>query len=79
MKLAQDFLDQPFVILSGDGLTDCDLTQAVAFHKERGALATMVLKKVENPLEYGVVVADAEGKSSAFWKSPAGARCAVTP
>ena len=70
VKLAQGFLDQPFVILSGDGLTDCDLTQAIAFHKEHGALATMVLKKVENPLEYGVVVADAEGRVQRFLEKP---------
>lgn len=70
VKLAEKFLDEPFVILSGDGLTDCDLTQAVAFHRERGALATMVLKKVENPLEYGVVVADGEGRVQRFLEKP---------
>ena len=70
VKLAEAFLDEPFVILSGDGLTDCDLTQAVAFHRERGSLATMVLKKVENPLEYGVVVADAQGKVQRFLEKP---------
>ncbi len=70
VKMAEKFLDQPFIILSGDGLTDCDLTQAIAFHRERGALATMVLKKVENPLEYGVVVADAQGKVQRFLEKP---------
>ncbi len=70
VKLAAEFLDETFVILSGDGLTDCDLTQAVAFHKSCGALATMVLKKVENPLEYGVVVADAAGRVQRFLEKP---------
>ncbi len=70
VKLAEEFLDEPFVVLSGDGLTDCDLTQAVAFHREQKALATMVLKKVENPLEYGVVVADAQGRVQRFLEKP---------
>lgn len=70
VKLAEKFLDETLVILSGDGLTDCDLTQAIQFHRDRGALATMVLKKVENPLEYGVVVADAEGKVLRFLEKP---------
>ena len=70
VKLAEKFLDETFVILSGDGLTDCDLTQAAEFHRSHGALATMVLKKVDNPLEYGVVVADADGKVNRFLEKP---------
>jgi mannose-1-phosphate guanylyltransferase/phosphomannomutase len=70
VRQAEEFLKEPFVVLSGDGLTDCDLTQAIAFHKDRGALATMVLKKVENPLEYGVVVADAQGRVARFLEKP---------
>ncbi|MBO4885243.1 MAG: NDP-sugar synthase, partial [Clostridia bacterium] len=70
MHLAADFLDETFVVLSGDGVTDCDLTQAVRFHREKKALATLVLKHVENPLEYGVVITDASGRVTRFVEKP---------
>jgi len=67
---AQDFLDETFVVLSGDGITDCDLTQALRFHRKSGSSATLVLKRVENPLEYGLVVADADGRIQRFVEKP---------
>lgn len=70
VRQARDFLDETFVVLSGDGVTDCDLSAAYAWHKAHGALATMVLKHVENPLEYGVVIADAEGNVKRFVEKP---------
>ncbi|NLG25358.1 MAG: hypothetical protein GX558_08375, partial [Clostridiales bacterium] len=70
VKLAEEFLDEPFVVLSGDGLTDCDLTRALQLHKERGAAATMVLKRVENPLEYGVVITGQDGRVRRFVEKP---------
>ncbi len=70
VKQASDFLTEPFVVLSGDGVTDCDLTEAMRLHKERGALATLVLKHVEMPLEYGVVIADADGRVRRFVEKP---------
>lgn len=63
-------LTETFCVLSGDGITDIDLSQALAWHKERGALATLVLKHVENPLEYGVVVAGADGRVRSFHEKP---------
>ncbi len=59
-----------FVILSGDGLTDCDLTSALKFHREKGALATMVLTRVRDPLSYGVVMADGDGRVRRFVEKP---------
>ncbi|HBT46868.1 MAG TPA: nucleotidyltransferase [Peptococcaceae bacterium] len=70
VKNASPFLDQTFVVVSGDALTDFDLRQAVSFHLERGALATLVLTQVENPLEYGVVITEADGKIKAFLEKP---------
>ena len=70
MLLARDFLKETFVVLSGDGLTDCDLTAALRFHRERKALATLALKRVENPLEYGVVIADGTGRVTRFVEKP---------
>ena len=70
MHLAKDFLTETFVVLSGDGVTDCDLSAALRFHREKKALATLVLKHVENPLEYGVVIADAAGRVTRFVEKP---------
>ena len=58
VKLAQKQLTDTFFVLSGDGLTDCNLTEAMRFHKEKKALATLILKRVSIPLPYGVVLTD---------------------
>ena len=63
---AAHMLDETTVVLSGDGLTNCDLTAALRFHRDRGALATLVLKKVKSPLEYGVVLTDGQGRGAAL-------------
>ncbi len=70
VKQAQEFLTETFLVLSGDGLTDCDLTAALRFHREHGAAATMVLKRVEVPLEYGVVVTGQDGRVERFVEKP---------
>ncbi len=70
VKNAEDFLDSTFVIVSGDALTDIDLEQAVSFHKSRQSKATLVLKKVAVPLEYGVVITDSEGRILRFLEKP---------
>ncbi|MDO8682545.1 MAG: sugar phosphate nucleotidyltransferase [Armatimonadota bacterium] len=62
--------DGTFIIISGDALTDMDLTAAVHYHKEKGSLATLVLKHVENPLEYGVVITDENGRVTRFLEKP---------
>jgi mannose-1-phosphate guanylyltransferase/phosphomannomutase len=61
VKQAQDFLNEPFVVLSGDGLTDCDLSAAIAFHQRSRAQATLITVRAEDPREYGLVCADADG------------------
>src|SRR5690606_14861797 len=53
VKNAEDFLDETFLVISGDALTDIDLAGAVSFHREKDAVATLVLKRVDVPLEYG--------------------------
>lgn len=66
------FFDDTFVVLCGDALIDLDLTAAVKWHKEKGAIATIVMKTV--PLEqvpsYGVVVTDETGRVKAFQEKP---------
>lgn len=70
VKNAEDFLDDTFIVISGDALTDIDLGRALAYHKEKGSAATLVLKKVDIPLEYGVVVTDDEGRITRFLEKP---------
>ena len=50
VKNAEDLLDEPFLVISGDALTDFDLSKIVTFHKERKSLATLTLAHVANPL-----------------------------
>ena len=76
MRRIQDFspfFDDTFVVLCGDALIDLDLTEAVKFHREKGALATIVMKSVprEEVPSYGVVVTDEDGKIKAFQEKPA--------
>lgn len=59
-----------FLIISGDALTDCDLSAAIAFHRERNSLATIVLQRVPNPLDYGVVITDKDGRIQRFLEKP---------
>ncbi|HEX3031988.1 MAG TPA: sugar phosphate nucleotidyltransferase, partial [Bacillota bacterium] len=70
VKNAQVFLDDTFVVISGDGLTDIDLSEAISFHKQNNALATLVLTRVESPLEFGVVILDDHGRVCRFLEKP---------
>ncbi len=70
VKNAASFLDETFIVISGDALTDFDLNEALYFHRARGAMATLVLKAVENPLEYGVVMIDPDGRINRFLEKP---------
>lgn len=70
VKNASGFLDETFLVISGDALTDLDLSRAVRFHKEQGALATLVLTRVDCPLEYGVVITSDDGKITQFLEKP---------
>jgi mannose-1-phosphate guanylyltransferase/phosphomannomutase len=71
VKLAEEFLkDDTVLIVSGDALTDIDLTALLAFHREKKSVATITLQRVENPLEFGVVVTDAEARVTRFLEKP---------
>ena len=70
VKLATGRLDDTFLVISGDALCDVDLTHLVAFHREREAAVTIGLKSVENPLEFGIVVTDEEGRVERFLEKP---------
>ena len=68
----QPFFDDTFVVLCGDALIDLDLTAAVKWHQEKGAIATIVTKSVprEEVSSYGVVVTDDSGRIQAFQEKP---------
>jgi len=67
---AKKELDEPFLVISGDVLTDVDLSAIVDFHRQRGALATIALKSMENPLEFGIVITHDDGSIERFLEKP---------
>ena len=71
VKLAQPLLgEERFVIVSGDALTDADISELVAAHVRSGAAATIALQRVANPLEFGVVVTNDDGRITRFLEKP---------
>lgn len=70
VKNAEDHLQETFLVISGDALTDFDLGAVVKFHKQKRAMATIALKRVENPLEFGVVITDDDGQIERFLEKP---------
>ncbi|CAA9421917.1 MAG: N-acetylglucosamine-1-phosphate uridyltransferase / Phosphoglucosamine mutase [uncultured Rubrobacteraceae bacterium] len=73
VKLAEEqhLEGERVLVISGDALTDCDLSRVLEFHEENGAEATMVLKSVENPLDFGIVITEEDGRISRFLEKPA--------
>src|SRR5260370_1948309 len=71
VKNAEDELrDGPFLVISGDALTDIDLSDLVRFHKDNGALVTVALARGPDPLEFGIVIADEDGRIRRFLEKP---------
>ena len=63
-------LDDTFVVVSGDVLSDIDLDAVVKAHRSSGALATIALRRVENPVDFGIVITDADGWVERFLEKP---------
>lgn len=70
VRNAMDELTERFLVISGDVLTDIDLTQIMATHEQRGALATIGLVSVPNPLEFGIVITREDGSIERFLEKP---------
>ena len=71
VKLAEELIgDENFIIISGDLVTDFDFAKIFAYHKEKSAKLSITLTSVENPLEFGVVIANADGKIEKFLEKP---------
>ncbi|HEX2266921.1 MAG TPA: sugar phosphate nucleotidyltransferase [Actinomycetota bacterium] len=70
VKNAAPLLDDRVLVLSGDSVTDVDLTELVQFHEKKGAAVTVTLKRVKDPLEFGIVITDEEGRVERFLEKP---------
>ncbi|HHY80407.1 MAG TPA: nucleotidyltransferase family protein, partial [Thermoanaerobacter sp.] len=70
VKNARDFLNDTFIVMSGDVITDVNIKEAYEFHRKKGAKVTLILTRVDVPLEYGVVIVDEEGKIKKFLEKP---------
>jgi mannose-1-phosphate guanylyltransferase len=70
LKFAEDLLDERFLMLNGDVLTDLDLTAQLAQHEASGARATLALTPVEDPSAYGLVRLDGDGQVTEFVEKP---------
>jgi mannose-1-phosphate guanylyltransferase/phosphomannomutase len=71
VKNAQSYLDdEPFLVISGDIVTDINLSQVVQFHREKDALATLALTHVADPTQCGVVITDHAGHIRQYLEKP---------
>jgi mannose-1-phosphate guanylyltransferase/phosphomannomutase len=70
VRNAMDELDERFLVISGDVLTDVDLGAIVKVHEDKGALATIGLVQVEDPLEFGIVITREDGSIERFLEKP---------
>ena len=70
IKYSEPHLDGSVVVFNGDVLTGIDLPAVIRLHRERNAVATIVLTAVENPAAYGLVESDAEGNVTRFLEKP---------
>ena len=70
VRNAAEQLQDTFLVISGDALTDVDLGELVAFHRQSGAMGTVALKHMENPLEFGIVITREDGRIERFLEKP---------
>jgi mannose-1-phosphate guanylyltransferase / phosphomannomutase len=70
VKNIAELLDETFLVISGDSVTDFDLTAAIEFHKQKQSKATLILTRVPNPIEFGVVITDEDGRINRFLEKP---------
>jgi mannose-1-phosphate guanylyltransferase/phosphomannomutase len=70
VKNIAELLDETFLVISGDSITDFDLTAAIEFHKQKKSKATLILTRVPNPIEFGVVITDEQHRIRRFLEKP---------
>ncbi|HRE40316.1 MAG TPA: sugar phosphate nucleotidyltransferase [Ignavibacteria bacterium] len=70
VKCAEEYINDKFIVISGDVLTDFDLSEVAKFHNNKNATATISLYSAENPLQFGIVLTNEEGKIVRFLEKP---------
>lgn len=70
VKLLEEQIDDTFIVMSGDVLTDIDITRLVRTHEENDAMITIALTRVDNPVAYGIVMTDDSGRIQKFLEKP---------
>ncbi len=70
VRKVMDWLDDTFLVASGDGVSDVDLRRVIDFHRRTRALATITLAHVGNPHDYGMIITDADGRVVQFMEKP---------
>lgn len=70
VKNAEEQLTEPFLVISGDALTDYDLTDLISYHHEKKSLATLLLAHMPNPLDFGVIITNEDGHIAQFLEKP---------
>jgi mannose-1-phosphate guanylyltransferase/phosphomannomutase len=70
VRNASEELEDTFLVVSGDVLTDIDLTELVKAHRESEAAASIALKRVDDPLEFGIVITRPDGSIERFLEKP---------
>ena len=70
VKAAEKYLDERFLVISGDLLTDFNLKKVIDFHNDNKAMATITLTSVKDPLQFGVVITDKERRITQFLEKP---------
>src|SRR5438045_7763893 len=68
VKNAESWLTETFLVISGDAVTDFDLTEAVRYHREKRAAVTVLLQRVPDPLEFGIVITGEDGRIERFFE-----------
>ncbi|RJQ45934.1 MAG: nucleotidyltransferase family protein, partial [Gaiellales bacterium] len=70
VRNAAEYLDDTFLVISGDALTNINLTKLVAYHHNVKTLATLALYSLPNPTEYGVITINNQGQITRFQEKP---------
>jgi mannose-1-phosphate guanylyltransferase/phosphomannomutase len=70
VKNIAELLDDTFLVISGDSITDFDLSAAIEFHKSNKSKATLILTRVPNPIDFGVVITDEQSRIRRFLEKP---------
>lgn len=70
VKLAEEYIEDKFIVISGDVLTDFNLSDLANFHNEKDTIATMALYSSKNPLQFGIVLTGEDGRIVRFLEKP---------